>query len=141
MSKPVDHSLSLTALKQNRHPTHEDFIYVGDWCAFVSENNAVAVGRIMSFSYLTGTSLRNQEYSRLSAPTKAPEQNARGIGCHCTWFDLKGNSKALHKTKMDVHGYYSIDTYICTLPQPEVKEKSKHFFLPCNITDILKFKK
>ncbi|KAE8747043.1 hypothetical protein FOCC_FOCC006298 [Frankliniella occidentalis] len=142
MAKPVNHQLALTSRRKIVNPSTEDHIIIGDWCAFLSETNDVAIGRVMSFSYLTGKSISDQEYSRISAPTKAPDHNARGIGCHCTWFHLKGNNRSLLRTNMDVHGYYNINKYICTIPRPEFKEDTgTNLILSCNIGQILKYKK
>jgi len=137
MAAPVQHSLFLTEANQSKHPSVEETINVGDWCAF-TENRSIAIGRVLAFSYLSGTSLKNQEFSQLSAPVKAPDKNARGLGCLCSWFYLKGNGKVLYQTKMDVQGYYSVASYICTLPRPTYQDG--RLTLPCNVKDILKLK-
>jgi len=116
----------------------EETVHVGDWCAF-SEDKSIAIGRILAFSYLSGRTLKNQEYSKLSAPTKAPDKNAKGLGCLCSWFFLKGNSKVLHKTQMDVHGYYNLDKYICTIPRPKYQEEI--LTATCTLRAIFKLKK
>lgn len=140
MTAPIQHSLHLSATSTNqtgKMPSIEETVHVGDWCAF-SENKSIAVGRILAFSYLTGKTLKDQEFSKLSAPVTAPEKNARGLGCLCSWFYLKGSSKILHQTSMDIHGYYNINTYICTLPRPSYQEE--RLMLPCNLKDILKLR-
>lgn len=80
----------------------EDFISIGDWCAFKSEDGSVVIGRILAFSYLTGTSKKNQEYSKTSAPVDTPKQYARGLGCLCSWFTIERNQK-LNIINMDAH--------------------------------------
>ncbi|KAK3919968.1 Phosphoserine aminotransferase [Frankliniella fusca] len=116
----------------------EKKLMVGDWCAFTSEDNTVAVGRILAFSYLFGSTWKNQEYSALSAPVEPPKNvQARGIGCLCTWFKIVKNGK-LQPTSMDVHGYYNIDKYICSLPRPDIV--GKDLFLRCSLKDIEKLK-
>ncbi|KAK3931308.1 Phosphoserine aminotransferase [Frankliniella fusca] len=116
----------------------EKKLMVGDWCAFTSEDNTVAVGRILAFSYLFGSTWKNQEYSALSAPVEPPKNvQARGIGCLCTWFKIVKNGK-LQSTSMDVHGYYNIDKYICSLPRPDIV--GKDLFLRCSLKDIEKLK-
>lgn len=63
-------------------PSKEDYVSLGDWCAFVEESdNSVCVGRVLAFSYLSGSTWSQQEFNAFFAPTKAPAQNARGLGC------------------------------------------------------------
>lgn len=119
-------------------PTREETVYVGDWCAFV-EDGKVVVGRILAFSYLSGTTLKNQEYKHLSAPVKPPEKNARGLGCMCSWFSFKGNNRTLHPISMDSHGYFSLEYYICSLPRPVVK--NEQLVLSCTPKSIGECKK
>lgn len=119
-------------------PFVEEIISVGDWCAFV-ENGKVVIGRISAFSYMTGSTWRNQEYSRMTAPVQAPSStSARGLGVLCSWFNIKKNSKKLETVNMDVHGYYSIENYICTLPRPKTEGRS--FLMRCTMADIMKLK-
>lgn len=95
---------------------------IGDWCAFRAEDQrSVVIGHVLSFSYSTGSSKKSQEYSRLSAPTKAPDKNARGIECLCSLDSL--TKKRLQPLRMDAHGYYNLDKYICTLPRPKINNK------------------
>jgi len=138
MAGPVTQSLFAGNQGRTTRPTVEETIHVGDWCAF-SEGQSVAVGRILAFSYLSGTSLKNQEYSLLSAPTKPPEKNARGLGTLCSWFSFKGGSRILQSTRMEVHGYYSVENYICTLARPIYKDGCLN--ASCNLREIIKLKK
>ncbi|KAE8749140.1 hypothetical protein FOCC_FOCC004046 [Frankliniella occidentalis] len=103
------------------NPSKEDFICISDWCAFRSEDGSVAIGRILAFSYMSGSCKKNQQYSRLEAPIAAPE-NARGLGCLCSWYKLERSS--LKPTNMDVHGYYDINNYICSIPRPKLVNHS-----------------
>lgn len=115
-------------------PCREETISIGDWCAFIFEDSSIGVGRILAFSYLTGTSLSNQEYPKLDAPTTPPPRNARGLGCLCTWFSIK--KQQLSVTQMDLHGYYDIKNYVCTIPRPKVQ--GKKMLLNCTMSQIKK---
>lgn len=108
-SLPTCHDLSV--------PHKEEFVAIGDWCAFKSEDKSIAVGRIEAFRYLKGDTWKKQEYSELSAPTTPPTRNARGLGVLCSWYSIN-KSKMLIPTSMDIHGFYNISNYICTLPRP-----------------------
>ena len=107
----------------------EDHIDIGDWCAFKSENGSLIIGMVLAFSYLSGSSWSQQEYSHISAPTEAPKQNARGLGCMCTWYTVK--KKMLKPINMDTHGYYDITNYLFTISRP--KRQGKDLFLTCNL--------
>ena len=96
-------------------PIKEDHVTVGSWCAFVSEKRTLSVGRIMSFSYMLGSSWKSQEYRSHTASLS--EERTKKLGCMCTWFtvDSKG---LLHQDPMEVQGYYDLSNYVCTLPRP-----------------------
>jgi hypothetical protein len=97
-------------------------VTIGDWCAFRAEDQkSIVIGHVLDFSYSTGSSNKNKKYSRLSAPTRAPGQNARGIECLCSWYSL--TKKRLQPVGMDTHGYYNLDKYVCTLPRPKINSK------------------
>lgn len=114
---------------------------IGEWCAFTSENGKdVSVGRILAFAYLSGPTWRSQTYSAISAPVKPPPglKEKRGIGCLCSWYTIAKNNR-LVVTKMDVQGYYNIESYVCTLPRPNIN--GKMLVLPCSMSDILRLRK
>lgn len=94
------------------------------------------VGIIVAFLYLSGPTVRKREHSLLSAPTKAPEANAIGLGCLCSWFSVKG--RVLQPMAMDMHGYYSLEFYLCTLPRPQYKDQK--VLLSCSVSEIPKKK-
>ncbi|KAK3932724.1 PDZ domain-containing protein 2 [Frankliniella fusca] len=119
-------------------PSKEPIISVSDWCAFLSEDGSIVAGRVLNFRYMTGTTRKNQVYSRLEAPTVAPDKNARGLGCLCSWFKIQKNL-TLTPISMDIHGYYDIDNYICSIPRPQVV--GKVLKLNCSLTVIKKFLK
>ncbi|KAK3922650.1 Histidine--tRNA ligase [Frankliniella fusca] len=120
--------------KEVSNPSKEEFISVSDWCAFVSEDGSVAIGRVLSFSYMSGSCKKNQQYSRLEAPVAAPE-NARGLGCLCSWYRLIRST--LKPIDMDIQGYYDIKNYICTVPRPQLVQNSLR--LSCSVQTIKKF--
>lgn len=99
-------------------PYKAESVFIGDWCAFY-EGKSIFIGRVEAFSYLSGSTWKNQQYSLLAAPTVAPKDNGRGVGCLCSWFTI--GKRNLESVIMDVHGYYSIDNYICTLPRPKIE--------------------
>lgn len=117
-------------------PSKEETIYVGEWCAFAEEGKIV-VGRVLAFSYMQGRSIKDQEYKRLSAPVKAPQKNARGLGCLCSWFSFKGNSRVLTHTSMDSHGYFEVEHYLCSLPRPVMRKNQ--LLLSCSPKSISQF--
>ncbi|KAK3918403.1 hypothetical protein KUF71_000975 [Frankliniella fusca] len=130
----VSHRLN-TTVADLKMPSKEDCVSLGDWCAFVEESdNSVCVGRILAFSYLSGPTWSQQEYKALFAPTKAPAKNARGLGCLCSWFKIV-KSKELKSINMDIHGFYSMEHYICSLPRPRVE--GTRVFLTCSYQSIL----
>ncbi|KAK3928931.1 putative UDP-N-acetylglucosamine--peptide N-acetylglucosaminyltransferase SEC [Frankliniella fusca] len=136
----VIHRPSSTSTSPTETPYVEDFVTIGDWCGFVSEDRkSISYGRVLAFSYLTGTTWRSQQYVNIEAPVKPPANcDARGVGCLCTWYKLLKNKK-LQVTTMDVHGYYNIENYICTLPRPIIKDSN--LFLNCSENDVRKLKK
>lgn len=120
-------------------PSYETEISVGEWCAFKSETGSIMVARVLAFSYMSGKTWRNQEYSLLSAPVIPPKGcSKRGIGCLCTWYNIGKNGKLIN-IDMDIHGYYDISNYICTVPRPRTVRDS--LVLTCNIAEIKKLKK
>lgn len=133
---PVTHSIQKQM--QLLSPFKEERIHVGDWCAFV-EKGKIVIGRVLSFSYLSGTTLKNQEYKHLSAPVTPPERNARGLGCMCSWFSFKATNRVLQHMSMDLHGYFSIEFYLCTIPKPIVK--NSQLYLSCTTRSIEQFKR
>lgn len=127
----TNHQESLKFLRTNVPGVarKEDHIDIGDWCAFKSENGSLIVGMVLAFSYLSGSSWSQQEYSHISAPTEAPKQNARGLGCMCTWYTVK--KKILKPMNMDTHGYYDISNYLFTISRP--KRQGKDLLLTCKL--------
>jgi len=122
---------------KNQKPFKEDTLLVGNWYAFSSEDNSIAIGRVLAFSYLSGSTWRDQVYSRTSAPVQAPnEQTKRGLGCLCDWYTIQKNGK-LKSVSMDIHGYYPIEKYICTIPRPVINNQILQ--LPCPLREIKRF--
>lgn len=117
----------------------EERVTVGDWCAFLSENRTLSIGRIISFSYLlVGSTWKRQEYRGNSA-TVQDQTDPRKVGCMCTWYtaDSKGY---LHNDSMEVQGYYDLSNYVCTLPRPSTTSNGK-LQLKCSLNDIFKLGK
>ena len=136
----VNHSnLQSTPSSPAEKPTYEDEVSIGDWCAFTSETGNVCIGRIIAFSYMSGSSWRQQEYSLLTAPVKPPNASTkRGLGCLCTWFNV-GKQGKLIPVSMDTQGYYNIEKYICTIPRPRTVNSS--LVLSCTVLEIKKLQK
>ncbi|KAK3931898.1 putative protein phosphatase 2C 60 [Frankliniella fusca] len=119
--KAPESTLPLTREPVSQAVSQEESLNLEDWCAFRTEDGAsFRIGRVISFAYLSGTSNRSLQYSRTSAPVKAPlGTKKRGLGCLCTWYKVV--KRNLHQDLTFSHGYYNIDHYICTLPRPECK--------------------
>lgn len=134
----VSHSDKNKTTCLTNKPSCEDEVAIGDWCAFTSETGSIMVARVIAFSYMSGKTWRNQEYSLLTAPVKPPDGSARrGIGCLCSWFNIAKNGK-LSPVSMDTQGYYSIEHYICTIPRPKTVHNS--LYLTCTVSDIRRMK-
>ncbi|KAK3926556.1 Inulosucrase [Frankliniella fusca] len=132
-AKPVNHTFpSATSVKA---PTVESIVNVGDWCAFYDEKKSLCFGRVLSFSFMSGTTWKNQEYMGTSA--KVPS-SGRKVGCLCTWYSPQacGRNTFLQMISMDLEGYYDIDNYICTVPRPVLNEDKVK--LMCSLKDIRK---
>lgn len=136
-SSNVSHNCHLIDESASRVPSIEEEITIGDWCAFKSEDNSIVIGHVHAFSYATGSTWRNQEYSSITVPTTAPSRNARGVGCLCSWYKLQRNKK-LQAVNMDVHGYYDVSKYVCTVPRPKVS--CNQYILRCSLVDISRAK-
>jgi len=120
-------------------PTREEYINLADWCSFYNEDKSIVVGRVLAFSYLSGATWKKQECSLTSIPVEAPKKNARGMGVLCSWFKI-GRNGILVPMNMDVHGYYSVKHYICTLPRPTFLD-SGSLKISCSIKQIQTCKK
>lgn len=117
-------------------PSVEDYVSIGDWCAFKTDRpGTIEIGRIISFSYLTGATRKQMQYSSTEAPTTPPTKNARGLGVLCTWFSVNTDS-SLSPVNMDVNGYYNMDKYVCSVPRPKILKKKLK--LSCTLRDIKK---
>jgi len=117
---------------QNELPRKEESISVGQWCAFHDESD-IFIGRSLSFSYMSGSTVSAQQYSAFTAPTKPPKDKLRGIGCLCSWFKITSGGK-LESVSMDIHGFFDIENYICNVPHPIVSGDTH--YLSCTISSI-----
>ena len=77
----INQSSTRKCFRGLKSPRRADEITLGDWCTFKEEDGSVVIGMVTDFSYRTGATKKSQQYSRLSAPTSAPEGNARGLDC------------------------------------------------------------
>jgi len=111
-------------------------VAIGQWCAFVSEERRIIFGRILSFSFLGGSSWKNQEYSGNSAAISRPA-GERDVGCLCSWFAYKSSGRKiiLQDVSLDLQGYFDIKHYICNVPRPTLGEDGK-LALSCCLKDI-----
>ena len=103
---------------------------LGDWCVFKNtlQPKHFFVGRILSFTYLSGTG-ESKAFSKMSVPTSSPpDGKARGVGCLCSWFLVayEGNGQ-LQLYNEACHSYLDIDRYKCTLPRPQVHGSSLQY--------------
>ena len=131
----VNHaSMARLPIALRAKPTREEYVWIGDWCAF-KEGRSIFIGRLTAFSFMTGTSLKHQEYNSLSAPTEPPSDTQRQIGCLCSWFTIT-KRKTLKEVEMDVHGYFSLLNYICTIVRPEMI--GEQLVINCSKEDIEK---
>lgn len=97
-------------------PVHENFVSIGSWCAF-RENDQVIIGRILAFRFMSGTTVKNQEFRQSTAPVHPSSECSRSIGCMCSWFS-PSSSGILKSVSMDSQGFYNLSNYLCTIPRP-----------------------
>ncbi|KAE8746002.1 hypothetical protein FOCC_FOCC007260 [Frankliniella occidentalis] len=118
-------------------PKPEEMVSVAEWCAFISEEDTVIIGRILAFRFMVGTTWKNQEYKGMTASVTG---NKKELGVLCSWFNPKevGQTLVLKSVAMDVQGYYNLANYICTIPRPAWEEMSLR--LTCSLQDIMKFR-
>lgn len=97
---------------------HNDDVYVGDWCIFEVNKN-LRIGLVLSFSYLTGTTLKSKEYSRPFAPVSIPAQatNVKGIGVLCSWYNWDSHGTLTCTTELN-HNFLKIEYYRGTIKKP-----------------------
>ncbi len=91
---------------------HKEEIFIGNWVAF-RKGQGFWIGRVLSFTYLTGKG-KKKDFSALSAPVKAPENTARGLGVLCIWYACSENF--LINVQNTIHRFENIENYLCTLP-------------------------
>ena len=110
----------------------------GDLCVFrrVDDDQKLLIGRIVQFSYLTGTK-RQQEYSSMYVDLT---KDHSGIGAFANWFAVADNVDGfVHFSPLiDVftQGYVSMEKYVCTLPKTNLSITQTGFKLPVNMTII-----
>ncbi|KAK3907516.1 Maturase K [Frankliniella fusca] len=124
-SKAVQHR-SKSTNNINSTPSVEAVVSIGEWCAFVSEDKSIILGRIIAFSFMSGTSWSNQAYQGNTAKIK---HEGREVGCMCSWFSTScsnRNQTVLNEVTMDLQGFYSLRHYICTIPRPLFENGKLH---------------
>ncbi|KAK3924533.1 Octanoyltransferase [Frankliniella fusca] len=107
-------------------PSVEAVVSIGEWCAFVSEDKSIILGRIIAFSFMSGTSWSNQAYQGNTAKIK---HEGREVDCMCSWFSTycsNRNQTVLNEVTMDLQGFYSLRHYICTIPRPFFENGKLH---------------
>ncbi|KAK3908792.1 Cell adhesion molecule 2 [Frankliniella fusca] len=107
-------------------PSVEAVVSIGEWCAFVSEDKSIILGRIIAFSFMSGTSWSNKAYQGNTAKIK---HEGKEVGCMCSWFSTScsnRNQTVLNEVTMDLQGFYSLRHYICTIPRPFFENGKLH---------------
>lgn len=94
---------------QTRVPQAEEFVELGELCAFINEQSWV-IGRIIQFAYYKETLKGSRQYKS----TKAPSASS-SIGVLCSWFQKQNNEFNISTEKTVSFVYIPITRYICTL--------------------------
>ncbi|KAE8741648.1 hypothetical protein FOCC_FOCC012851 [Frankliniella occidentalis] len=99
----------------------EDTISRGAWCTFqdVVKHDAVSIGQVVEFSYLTGTAAQRR-YTLAFAPTQPPPNADKGLGCYCIWY--KCSKDGILKVFDQFHKFHDIQNYVCTIPDPTLDQ-------------------
>lgn len=94
-------------------------VSIGMWCVFrpLEIDKEFLIGRIVSFSYLSGVG-RSRQFSLKVAPTTPPTENARGLGCLCVWYCINESGRLVIVERN--HQFYDLADYVCTIPCPSL---------------------
>ncbi len=102
-------------------------VRIGDWCLFKTlsdqkKSYRFLLGRVIQFSALKTTTSQKKKRSIYEWEKGTPD-----IGVNCTWYKFDGqkvSSRTISSsgTKLAVysHGFHPCETYICSLPPPEI---------------------
>lgn len=121
-------------VSEDEHVVNKE-VFIGDWCVvdrrWVSRDTRESrdegpgegdssdpkfyIGMVLGFSYLSGKTFKDREYSKLSAPVTSDV--AKGIGMLCSLFTCNANG-VLTSVPEDEHKYNSIDSYIGSIKRP-----------------------
>lgn len=102
-----------------RAPTREEHIFLGDWCVFQEENEAMFAGRVLQFQYMTG---KSKKYTLRSAPTEVPQGiRPREICVFANFYDFD-RFGAMQKT-----GRTSVSIEACkfTIIRPKIDDMNE----------------
>lgn len=78
------------------------------------------IGLVLEFTYLTGNTFKEKEYSKSTAPVESSTN--KGIGVLCNLYSLNQDG-VLSSIAWDKHKFVNIDTYIGTIKDPVYENK------------------
>lgn len=105
-----------------------DQLYIGEWAIFSERKtdelrSKMSIGMVLGFTYLNGQTFQAREFSKISAPVKAPvNSNSSGVGVLCMFysFNADGSLVAVSDQK---HKYINIEAYVGTIKPPIYKNQ------------------
>ena len=119
-------------------------VRIGDWCLFKSLSGRnreylFLLGRVIQFQAIDSSVASKREIYEWSCGTD-------GIGVNCTWYMFDGQTKqsrSIASTGKQLavlsHGFHPCDTYICSMPTPEIPSCKNVFFSAEVVNDVLPF--
>jgi len=131
---------------------HRTVIRIGDWCLFKTLPDAnhdlhsdlrhlrFLLGRVIQFKATASSS------SSSSARIHQWEKGTKNVGVNCTWYRFDNQHKgskiiAQRGTKLAVisHGFHPCETYICSLPPPEIPSEKTIIYSNDIVNDTRSF--
>lgn len=122
---------NIAVLSGDNYVVNEE-IYIGDWCIFsegVCENLSGEdsledpkrlIGMVLGFSYLTGKTFKDREFSKSFAPVTSDVSKGIGMLCTVYTYNVVG---VLSSVPGDKHKYARIESYIATIKHPSYTNK------------------
>lgn len=106
-------------------------INVGEWVIVKSSTSNIKkhlIGLVLGFVYLNRANDKQREFSKFCAECKNKD-----IGVLGTWYELSENLynsttlSIMVNRVIPVHEYRPITGYLCTLPNPQIREKKLYY--------------